>query len=450
MKYLKKFNTHAEYEEQKDSIQGPNVVYCEAEDEVHYNKPSTWMIGKYNVTNISAPTHLTSGFVGSSVIKSMEIDGVLQDSPIVEFYTFDATGIHTVKYELANLASLGGNNAPIFTSSDLIELIIPDGVSYIGNFAFYGCNGLTKVVIPNTVTSIGNQAFYNCSNLVDVKLPKNLTILGNSAFYNCSSLVSVEIPGKLTNIDNYAFQGCTRLTDVVINDGVTSIGDNAFSGCTNLTSLTIPHSVTSIGSNAFKDCTYISNLYYDAQVKFNISILENLVYVENVVLGDSVTDISDGLFRGIINLKSIEMKGVTSIVNDQFHGCSNLTRVVLGNNLTNIGQYAFQGCTRLIDFYLPNYSLLDNFNHGLFFNCASLPRIIIPGSITSIGQDTFVYCRNLCEIVAKPAIAPTFPSDFNPFQGICPNGTLYVPQGARGYDVWMNLLPDGWIKVTMN
>ena len=73
MKYLKKFNTHTEYEEQKDSIQGPNVVYCEAENEVHYNKPSAWMIGKYNVTSTTSPTVITSGYIGPDVIKAFEI-----------------------------------------------------------------------------------------------------------------------------------------------------------------------------------------------------------------------------------------------------------------------------------------------------------------------------------------------------------------------------------------
>jgi len=452
MKYLKKFNTHTEYEEQKDSIQGPNVVYCEAENEVHYNKPSAWMIGKYNVTSTTSPTVITSGYTGPDVIKATEIDGVLQtgDNPIVVTYTFNTTGIHTVRFELTNPSGTLGGTAPIFFSGALVELIIPDGVTSIGKFALYGCNNLTKVVIPNTVTSIGDQALYNCNSLVNVRLPKNLTTLGSSAFYGCTSLISIEIPGKLTNINSSTFQGCTSLTDVVIEDGVASIGDNAFDGCTNLANITVPHSVTSIGSNAFKDCANIKYINYDAQVNFSTETFGNHRTLETLILGDSVTSIEYGFFRAINTLETVVLKGVTSITGDKFDGCGGLKKVVLGDNLSSIGSYAFSHCYRLIEINLPEYSSLTTIDHGVFLGCAGLSRIIIPGSIISIGQDTFVYCSNLCEIVAKPAIAPTFPSGFNPFNGICPNGTLYVPQGARGYDTWMDSLPGGWIKVTMN
>ena len=120
---------------------------------------------KYNVTNTSSPTVLRTNYE-SNVFKSMEIDGVMLDELVTE-YTFDTTGVHTVKYELYDETQLG-NIAPVFSNSNLIECIIPDSVTSIGTAAFYSCNGLTSCTIGNGVTSISNGAFDNCSSLTNI------------------------------------------------------------------------------------------------------------------------------------------------------------------------------------------------------------------------------------------------------------------------------------------
>ena len=136
---------------------------------------------------------------------------------------------------------------------DIQTVVIKDGVTSIGVYAFDGCSGLTSVTIPSSVTSIGSGAFSGCSGLTSVTIPNNVTSIGLYAFYGCSGLTSVTIPNSVTSIGSSAFGECSGLTSVTIPNSVTSIGSQAFQGCSSLTSVTIPNSVTSIGSSAFYD-----------------------------------------------------------------------------------------------------------------------------------------------------------------------------------------------------
>ncbi len=122
---------------------------------------------------------------------------------------------------------------------DLTEIIIPDGVTSIGNYAFADCGNLTSIILPNSITSIGKQSFENCTKLEYVNLPNNTKTILFAAFRYCRSLTSVIIPNSVKSIDTGAFQGCTSLTSVIIPNSVTSIANNVFQGCSSLTSVTI-------------------------------------------------------------------------------------------------------------------------------------------------------------------------------------------------------------------
>ena len=136
----------------------------------------------------------------------------------------------------------------------LTSVTIPNSVTTIGDYAFYGCAGLTSVTIPNSVTKIVGYAFYGCTGLTEVTIPNSVTTIGSYAFYYCTGLTEVTIPNSVTTIGGYAFYGCRGLTSVTIPNSVTTIGSDAFDGCTGLTEVTIPNSVTEIGYYAFYDC----------------------------------------------------------------------------------------------------------------------------------------------------------------------------------------------------
>ena len=116
----------------------------------------------------------------------------------------------------------------------ITSLIIEDGVTSIGDYAFQGCISLTRIVIPNSVTSIGQCAFSGCNRLTGITLPNGITSIGNSAFNECKSLVSVVIPNGVTSIERDTFSWCSNLSSVAIPNSVKSIGESAFFYCENL------------------------------------------------------------------------------------------------------------------------------------------------------------------------------------------------------------------------
>lgn len=139
--------------------------------------------------------------------------------------------------------------------TNVISITIPDGVTEIGDSAFSGCNNLTGITIPNSVTKIGVSAFKNCYKLAGITIPDNVTKINNNTFYNCIGLTSITIPDSVTEIGASAFYNCFKVVDITLPDSVTEISSYTFSNCVSLTSITIPDGVTEIGDFAFYKCT---------------------------------------------------------------------------------------------------------------------------------------------------------------------------------------------------
>ncbi len=150
----------------------------------------------------------------------------------------------------------------------ITKVIIEDGVTSIGEYAFYYCSGLTSVTIGNSVISIGDNAFSYCSGLTSVTIGNSVISIGDCAFSGCSGLASVHVADLAAwcgilfenddanplNLAHHLSMNGNEVTDLVIPFNVESIGKYAFSGCTALTSVTIPNSVTSIEQYAFNGC----------------------------------------------------------------------------------------------------------------------------------------------------------------------------------------------------
>ena len=158
--------------------------------------------------------------------------------------------------------------------TSLSSLVIPDSVTSIGDGAFSGCTSLSSVVIPNSVTSIERGAFWGCTSLRNIVIPDSVTSIGDCAFWNCRSLTDIVIPDGVTSIEERAFIGCWSLRSVVIPDSVTSIGNCAFEGCRSLTDIVIPDGVTSIGGYAFSGCNFSYDLKQKLSSRFGKGIFE--------------------------------------------------------------------------------------------------------------------------------------------------------------------------------
>ena len=229
------------------------------------------------------------------------------------------------------IAPYSKGTAPWYKNRLIISSVtIHDGVTSIGDYAFYYNIKLEAVSIPDTVRTIRESAFDNCTKLVNVTIPEGVTAIREYAFYGCSSLTSVNIPEGVTSIGYSAFEGCSSLTSVSIPEGVTSIGVFAFSGCSSLTSVSIPEGVTSIGWAAFRGCSSLTS----------------------VNIPEGVTSIGSDAFRECSSLAIVSIpEGVTSIDRSAFNGCSSLTSVSIPEGVTSIGSYAFYNCTALADVY---------------------------------------------------------------------------------------------------
>ena len=154
--------------------------------------------------------------------QSVEIDGIyynlvskIQEAEVTQNpnnYTGSVVIPEKVTYESVeySVTSIGDGafGEDMFQQSRLTSITIPNSVTSIGKYAFYGCSGLTSVTIPNSVTSIGNYSFWGCFGLTSVTIPNSVTSIGNYAFRYCSGLTSVTIPNSVASIGNGAFSGC--------------------------------------------------------------------------------------------------------------------------------------------------------------------------------------------------------------------------------------------------
>ena len=255
-----------------------------------------------------------SGSCGENVTWTLTADGTL---------TISGTGAMTdYTYD---------SRSPWYSCRTYIKrVVMQQGVTSIGDHAFWDCSGLTSVTIPDGVTSIGDSAFSGCAALTSVTIPEGVTSIGDYAFAYCVSLTSVTIPDGVTSIGDSAFSGCTALTSVTIPGSVTSIGGGAFSGCTSLTSVAIPSSVTEIGGSAFSGCTGLTS----------------------VTIPDSVTSIGDSVFSGCTALTAVTISdGVTAIGGSTFSNCIRLAKVTIPKSVTSIGKNAFYYCESIADVY---------------------------------------------------------------------------------------------------
>ena len=275
-------------------------------------------------------------------------------------------------------------------------------VTSIGDNAFDQCASLKSVTIPNSVTNIGSFAFSGCTSLASVTIPSSVTDIGYSAFGGCTSLKSVTIPKSVTTIGDYTFQGCTSLASVTISSGVTSISGYAFLKCTSLASVTIPNSVTSIGEGAFLDCTNLTSITYTTGNNSSYRSTDGVLFGDN---GKTLLYYPAGHKDAGTETASTTYtipNDVTSIGENAFNNCSRLVSVIIPNSVISIGNFAFENCVRLASVTIPNS--MRSIGNNAFENCVSLASVTIPNSVTSIGTFAFNSCSKLASVTIPNSV----------------------------------------------
>ena len=323
--------------------------------------------------------------------------------------------------------AMGNYDAP--WGNKIKKVVIKDGVTSVGAFAFYNCTGLTSVSIGNSVTSINSCAFYNCTGLTSVIIPASVTRICGSAFYYCTGLTSVTIPNSVTSIGGSAFSFCKGLTSVTIGSSVTSIGERAFSACTLLTSVTIPDSVTSIGNGAFDNTAWYNNqpkgLVYAGKVvyKYKGTMPQNT----SITIKDGTKGIAYMAFYGCTGLTSVTIPNrVTSIGSSAFYNCTGLTSVTIPNSVTSIGEGAFINCTGLTSVTIGNS--VTSIGSSTFYGCKSLTSVTIPDSVTSIGYEAFYNCTGLTSVIIGNSVTSI---DSYAFSGCTGLTSVTIPNSVK-------------------
>ena len=241
---------------------------------------------------------------------------------------------------------------------NLKTLIISEGISSIGNYAFSGCRSLSQIHLPDSLTSIGDGAFKLCSSLSQIKLPENLTNIGDAVFCDCTSLKKINLPEELVQMGGGVFANCSALNELIfpsslkciphigencgitkifIPEGVLELAYGAFSGCNNLSDIQLPSTIESIGEAAFES-TGITSLTWP----------------------EKVTTIPDETFCGSSIEKFTVPDTVKEICSSAFESCYNLTKITIPSSVKYIRESAFHN-SRNVTIYGDRDSVAERY-----------------------------------------------------------------------------------------
>ena len=273
---------------------------------------------------------------------------------------------------------------------------IPETVTSIGKFTFYQCRKITSLNIPSSVKSIGSSAFEDCTGLTSLTLSEGLQSVGGSAFEGCTGLKSLIIPSTVNSISMNAFRNCKAIADVYCYaQTVPNTDDAAFDGTpTESATLHVPSSavgaykaswpwsdfkeIKSIGDSSGDDpkgrVTIDGLMYYlsgsEAEVATYGEYLEfnefckycGTPYSGDIVIPSTVT------YGG-------KSYAVTSIGNDAFNYCQDMTSISIPNTVTIIGESAFSNCKKLVSITIPK--AVNSIGEYAFYRCSSINEMIV-------------------------------------------------------------------------
>ena len=405
------------------------------------------------IENITLPTKVISigAFAFADCISLFEVQLPSEVASIGD-YAFNAcTQLNEVKFtENSKLKTIG---AYAFADCiSLFEMQLPSEVASIGDYAFNACAQLEEVKFTENskLKTIGNYAFSGCISVAKVGsqeegemlLPENLVTIGEYAFQNLLLIGKIVVPESVTSIGEGAFKGCDDLKDITLPFVGGSIDATKYKsvlgyifGNKVVTSTTgggkqdyfvnkiFASSSTGIwqyscSGSAWGNGYYDQNSYYyyipttirnvtiTVQTEIPIAAFNNCDFIESITLPTTVTSIGEYAFQNCSALKRLSSKvdgefilpiGINVIGTNTFTNCEELVKVVIPANVTNIGANAFQVCSQLTDVDFADGSQLKSVGAYAFEDCISLSEVQLPNSVTSIGNYAFSGCISIAK-----------------------------------------------------
>ena len=315
------------------------------------------------------------------------------------------------------------------------EFVIPDTVTAIESYAFYG-NRLESITLPANLVQIGEYAFENSEALKSIHIPASvteigrnafsfsqgswmpaplktvtfgensqLTKLGYSVFEGQLELETVILPDSITEMDSSIFAQCSKLKTVHIPTGITKLPDTIFYGCSSLESITLHEGITEIGGAAFLECSSLKTIKIPASVitiignDFRGSTFGGCTSLESIEFaeGSQLQSITAGAFNGCTALKTITLpESLVAIEGDLFTGCTSLETVILGGRWTEVPANFFKGMTSIKTVVLPETIVTIGAN--AFDGCTNLTSVNLPGTIEKIGEAAFRGCTSISSV----------------------------------------------------
>lgn len=346
---------------------------------------------------------------------------IIQCSPITYTQPLDAVTVPQEICEKPVRRICSGTSLHVF--SDVLSVVIPEGVRDIGDYAFAGCRRLNFVSLPDSVTNIGYCAFDNCTGLTSVTLPQTLGKIGDCAFEYCTGLSQLVFPSALETIGKSAFGYCENITNVVMNEGLKSIGGYAFQDCKGLTEIDIPISVTN-ATGAFPGCYNIQTVKMLSDLRVNLPH-EN---VTNLIIKQGSKFVRESAFSSWGNISDVVIPdSVCDIQRYAFLSCSKLQHITLSRNLTNIDWHAFSSCVSLKSIEIPSkVKWLGPYTFGY---CHNLEEVSLPYGMTNVWPTTFSNCENI-RTATVPSIftlKSLFPESYKSIEHVSVSeGEVYV------------------------
>lgn len=344
---------------------------------------------------------------------------------------------------------------------ELTSVVIPEGVTVIGDFAFQYCSKLSSVVIPKGVTVIGRGAFDSCYSLTEIILPEDLKQVEMQAFANCESLKYITIPENVENIGEDVFWYCDSMTEITvasdnthyessdgilynkgmtellrcpagregeinIPDGVEKIGEDAFGACRKLVGVTIPASVVNIDSAAFLSCYNLTDVTFSEGLKkLGNQVFTGCASLNEITIPQSVTEIGIGTFEDCINLEEIAVVSGNAVYESEGGILYNTGKTELlccpggktgsvadiPESVSVVREKAFMGCNKVTEILIPGS--VKEIEEEAFRMCGGLECVTLSEGLERIGNGIFLECSKLKNILIPASVTEIGPSIFS-------------------------------------